>query len=342
MNANISKEISACYAGIVGQSRIVANRILSHTAYACGDSAPANVLFTGAAGLGKTALLRADIAARKLAESVRSGADAPQGMFLKSPQEIRLANDAWFGFINAVQDGEPIVVDEFHEADQSSTVQLKKFKGIIKGLLDGGAGKVRTVRLDDETSISLPAEKVFFAVATNYPQKIKDGPAIVSRFGGETPLELYTEEELTTILLRMTAAVGLRIAENTVALIARCGRGTARPLEAMTAHLRKMATVSGKDTINREDTIAAMQSLRLYPQGVNEREVSMLVRCKGGGVTRQSLPILYNAEQKAIAGEVAFLASHHFVSVRAGTVTTTEKGNAFIDQLKREKFTLPA
>lgn len=335
------KEIAACYASIVGQSRIIENRILAHSAYAMGCDAACNVLFTGAAGLGKTRLIQADLEARKTAVAISSKREA-HTVFLRSPQDVRLAGDPFFALIESIQEDDGVGLDELHEIDIRPTVQTAKIKACLKGLMDGNAGLIRTVRLDDDTTISRHVREVFFCSGTNFPERIKDGAAIISRFGGETPLALYSVEELTAILLAMAKGAGLRIAENTVALIARCGRGTARPLEHIIAHLARVAVIAGKDTINRTEALDAMRSLELYPFGVSAREVSMLVRSKGAGLPVRMIPIVYAIEPRAASLSLAFLSSLGFIQPVKGVATLTTHGAAYLDQLKAEKFTIPA
>lgn len=342
MNQEIVKAIASKFLSIIGQNRIVQNRILAHSAYAMGSDAPVSILFTGAAGLGKTHLLRSDLAARAASVKIRRQREAST-LFLRSPQEIRLAGDAYFNFVEEMQHGDGVCIDELHEVDQSPTVQSRKLKAILKGLLDNGAGPVRRVKLDDDTEISRHVSEIYIGAGTNYPEKIKDGPAILSRFGGETPLALYSPDELTQILLIMAQAAGLRIHPNTVGLIAKCGRGTARPLEAIIAHLARMAVTLGKDTINREDALEAMRALELFPLGVSAREVSILIRSKGAGLPVRMIPIIFAIEPKSAALSVSFLSTLGFISQpRSGVASLTPTGAAFLDQLKAEKFTLPA
>jgi Holliday junction resolvasome RuvABC ATP-dependent DNA helicase subunit len=335
------KEIAGCFSGIIGQGRIVENRILAHSAFAMGCNAACNLLLTGAAGLGKTRLLQADLLARKTAVEIRAKRDA-ETVFLRSPQDVRLAGDAFFSLIESIESGDGVAIDELHEIDIRPTVQTAKIKGCLKGLMDGNAGAIRSVRLDDDTTISRHVSEIYFSGGTNFPEKLKDGAAIISRFGGETPLALYSVEELTQILLAMAKGVGLRIAENTVSLIARCGRGTARPLEHIIAHLARVAVIAGKDTINRVEALDAMRSLELYPFGVSAREVSMMVRSKGAGLPVRMIPIVYAIEPKAASLSLAFLSSLHFIAPVKGVATLTTHGAAYLDQLKAEKFTIPA
>lgn len=333
-------EITAAYQDIIGQSQIVQKRILSHSSFVKGCNDNISVLYTGEAGLGKSMLIKAEKKARAI--SIRARYNREPFIFeMRSPQEIRLNGSNFKDFLKACDEGDGIEMDELHELDVSSTVQLKMAKKILKDLLDGNQGPVRRSVLSDNFTICRDAEEIFFATGTNYPNQIKDGPAIISRFGGETPLSLYSEDHLTQILLLMAKASNLRINEDTVALIARCGRGTARPMEHIVKHLNQVAIMSDKRTINRSEAFEAMRMLSLFPCGLSKREVCILTRSMGGGTRLRDLSIIFAIETKAVNNSLSFLAANGFLSVKMGLCETTPRGAAYLDQLKREKFVIP-
>jgi len=180
---NPQEEIALAYSNVIGQGRIIENRILAHTAYAMGSNEPCNVLFTGEAGLGKTHLLRAEIKARTKACEIRFQRDAEVSYF-KSPQEFRLVGDCFFDMVQGLHNGDGVVVDELHEVQLRPTVQIGKFLIALKQLMDNGQGQTRVARLDEENVVSRSAENIYFACGTNYPQTIKDppsSPALVAR-----------------------------------------------------------------------------------------------------------------------------------------------------------------
>jgi Holliday junction resolvasome RuvABC ATP-dependent DNA helicase subunit len=337
---NIKQEIAACYAGIVGQSKIVANRILDHTSFAMGSNDPCNVLFTGEAGLGKSHLLRAEVEARAKAIEIRYNRAAMVGYY-QTPQEFRLAGASYFSLVADLKRGDGIVADELHEVQMRPTVQIGKFLHAMKQMMDNGKGATRSVQLDENTLIQRAQEEVFFACGTNYPQSIKDGPALISRFGGETPLSHYTEEELTQILLLMGKNAGVNIHESTLSLLSRCGRGTARPLEKMIAHLAKVARVEGKKTVNRAEALQAMRDLSLFPLGVSEREISILISSNNGGIPARFIPVRFAIEEKAAKQSVSFLANLGLVTQKSGVVILTPKGSTYMENIKADKFKLP-
>jgi Holliday junction resolvasome RuvABC ATP-dependent DNA helicase subunit len=337
---NIKDEITKCYSGIIGQSKLVANRILTHASFAMGSDSPCNVLFTGEAGLGKSEMLRAELLARAKAVEIRYQRGA-HVEFFQTPQEFRLVGAPFFQMVKGLVEGDGMIVDELHEVQLRPTVQIGKFLLALKQLMDNGKGKSRSVQLDDSTIVQRAQEEVFFACGTNYPQTIKDGPALISRFGGEMPLALYSEEELTKILSKMASNHGVHIHENTLALLAKCGRGTARPLESIVSHLVKVARVEGKKTINRAEALQAMQDLSLYPTGVSEREVSIMVNSKNAGLPIRFIPIKFAIEEKASKQSLSFLASRGYITISGPVCVLTPRGATYLENLRADKFKLP-
>lgn len=334
------KEIELAFEKVVGQRRIVQKRILDHTAFAMGSDESISVLYTGPAGLGKSRLLEAEKAARAAAVKIRY-ARRPFVDSMRSPQEIRMAGASFKNFLKLCAEGDGSIVDELHEIDLSSTIQLKTVKKILKDLMDCNQGKVRRSVISDNLTITRDAQDVFFASGTNYPHKISDGPAIISRFGGQTVLDFYTEDELTQILLILAEQKDLRIHEETISLISKCGRGTARPMKHIIKHLYQQALVNKKKTVNRAEVLDAMRALELYPFGLTKREVAFVMRGIGAGVRVRELPVLFAVEAKEVNDSLSFLAANGFLSVNLGKCEATPRGVSLLEQLRKEKFTLP-
>src|SRR5574343_1371755 len=136
------KEIERAFEGVIGQSEIVKNRIVEHTAFAMGSNDNISVLYGGEAGLGKSRLLKAEKAAREAAIKIRYNRN-PWVENVRSPQEFRLGGQPFKNLMKTISDGDGLILDEFHEIDLQSTVQTQTVKKSIKDLLDCNQGHIR-------------------------------------------------------------------------------------------------------------------------------------------------------------------------------------------------------
>lgn len=338
---SIKDKISSAYAGYIGQSEIVQARIRAHSAFAAGGDSPCNLFVTGEAGLGKSALLERDCVARAVAAEYRFGEPCAP-VLLESADEIRRAGDKYDTLIRAITNGCGAVIDEIHEVDNAPTNQTRRLKRILKCLLDD-RHDMRHVVLDDETEITLPREKVFFAVGTNFPCKIKDGKAIISRFKRETALQPYTFDEKMAIFTIMLKSCKLRMDERTASLIVKCSRNTIRPMRDIVEYLEQGAIIENKWTVNREEVLTAARVLKLFPYGLNETEVGMLVYISQKGDSHFSdFIVKFGIEREKVKASIHFLSLQNFIRSHEGKIGITANGNKYLNQLAAEKFTLPA
>lgn len=342
MNATeIKKTISSAFANYIGQGQIVKNRIDAHSAWTMGNDSPYNLFVAGHAGLGKSALLVADLEARRMAAEIRYGREALT-KYIATPQDFRRDNEEYLSILDALEGGDGICFDEFQEFSIRSTVKFDAVRGAIKRLADGNQGPLRTAKISDEMTISRHCSEIYFSAGSNQLHKIKDLEAILSRFSEKVAqLELYNLNELVAILQKFCKKSGIRIEEGSLKLVADCSRGVARPLEHIVAYLAQQATLYGKATANREDVLSAIRAMGLYPLGASKRELQILIRARGG-LAMRILPVIFATDEKDIRGDVSFLASQGFVSWDGGRIAMTSKGADYLIQLTKCKFTIPA
>lgn len=339
------EKIASSFAHLVGQGGPITRRIKAWQAYYLGAN-PVGAFFTGAAGLGKTALMRADAAAATLAiraRAEREGAFPHAPEFYASAGELRRAGEAWSKFIgHAMGPGSSFIyLDEMHELFAGSTVQTGKIVSLIKGLSDPERGTIREVSFGDEGAVIRHASTVAFVCGTNFPSKLKDAEAILSRLG-RIELEQYSDEELCAIAAIIAKAAGLRVDDGTLSTIARCGRGTARPVQKIVEALAREALLLNKHSVNKADVVRVMLELELYPIGLTRNEVAILVQGCKGYVSKTTLAMVYNVEAKQIAESAAFLALKGMVTIKGATLATTQEGRNYLEALAKCKFRVPA
>ena len=308
---------------------------MAHTAFALGSNEPCNVFYGGAAGLGKTHLLKAEVQARQVAWQARFGFDSKVEYF-KSAGEWRIDSDAFHKFRASLQSDAGTVADEFHEMGQEA--QGKETTKCLKALLvNDRTSPLRSHKFDDSGEIHRMACEIFVGVGTNFPSEIRDHAAVVSRFGGVKELELYNAEESRAILALILKDKGVRISDGSLDLIADTARGTARPLEMLVSTLAQITTVKRKATVNRDDCFEAMIANDIYPLGLSRREIKILQLCK----LRQDkagLATEFKVNAKELTEDFGTLRQAGFVTTKGSFLSTSVLGAAYLQQAKEKGF----
>lgn len=341
-NQEIVEKVSTPFAGLVGQSSAKKRRVAAWSAYALGEN-PESAFFRGAAGLGKTAMMKADIQAAKIAAEIRGEIAEPK--YFDSAGSLRRNGEEFSIFMGDALDAKSgalfVYLDEMHELFPS-TVQSAKIVQMVKGLTDSQRGDVRRVSFGDEGDVTRHASQVAFVCGTNFPHKVKDYDAIVSRLGG-IDLDLYTTAELCEIASLLAKKSGLTINEETLAMMARCGRGTARPVEKMIASAKREAVILGKSTLNRAEIVGIMRDLSLYPRGLARHEIIMLAMSeKDGYIKKQTIATALAIENATVADSLAFLQGTGFVHIQGSQYTITKEGRDYLASIHAAKFVIPS
>ena len=96
------------------------------------------------------------------------------------------------------------------------------------------------------------------------------------RFGVMLKLELYTPEELTTIVIRSAGILGFAITDDGAYEIASRSRGTPRIANRLLKRVRDFAQVSGKEKIDSQIANLALQRLEIDQLGLDNTDRKML------------------------------------------------------------------
>ena len=296
-------------------------------------------LLTAEAGVGKSHLARAAIQGYKDA-----GFDT---LTFNSPAEFREKGEAFSSFISLLMDSPKyaIFIDEAHEINgsqgQAATVQLAKVRSFLMKALDKG-NEGREIRLDSELVVNFSRKKGSIILATNFPHMLDKSGAFQSRCD-HIPLDLYNENELIQILQGMLVKEGFQTAnENTLAMIARCGRGTARPLEKIVGQLKIQLSAEGKKkhTINREDVISALKLSKMFPRGIKGWEIDVIKLCHGRALRDGHITsLLPHVEPEALRKSKGYLIEGcKLMQATTHGIMTTTLGSRYVDTLKNEGF----
>jgi Holliday junction DNA helicase RuvB len=96
------------------------------------------------------------------------------------------------------------------------------------------------------------------------------------RFGVILKLELYTKEELATIVKRSAGILGIEITEDGAMALAARSRGTPRIANRLLKRVRDFALIKGNGIISSEITKYALDALEIDELGLDSVDRSML------------------------------------------------------------------
>ncbi len=333
-----------CLSGVIGQE-LAKERISYTLANAALGRNVRSVIFTGRTGLGKDHLTDATLDGfNKIGWKTHDFSRPGQ---ILGAEYISLCEDiATAGLPVAIKIGEA------HDLLKIKRVQLQRLHQFIMIFTDDrNIGKERYVN-DGEIGGLVDHSRLIFILNTNFPGKLEEGRGSNSFLDrlNHCKLEDYTNPQIVTILHKMSNSAGVKIHENTIDLIAKCARGTARPLQNIITELAGM-NMGKKDTINRDQVIRAIQLAQLYPLGLSVEEIGILVYCLTPTLQGSLNTLLPNMEPVAVRNSLAFLSrcgrdkDGHPASfidrLSGGGFQTTPRGKKYMDDIKKDGFKLP-
>ena len=238
----------------IGQEKAKENlRIYIEAAKLRGENLD-HVLLYGPPGLGKTTL--SNIIAAEMGVNIR----------ITSGPAIEKQGDL-AALLTNLSEGDVLFIDEIHRLSRS--VEEILYPAMEDNALDIIIGKgpaARSIRID------LPRFTLIGATtrAGQLTTPLRD------RFGVILKLELYTPDELTTIVKRSAGILGLSITDDGAKEIASRSRGTPRIANRLLKRVRDFAQVSGSDTIDQKIAKYALQRLEIDALGLDNTDRKML------------------------------------------------------------------
>ncbi len=267
-----------------------------------------HVLIFGPPGLGKTTL--SHVIANELGVSLRQ----------TSGPVIEKAGDL-AALLTNLQPHDVLFVDEIHRL--SPVVEEVLYPAMEDFQIDimiGEGPAARSIKLD------LPP---FTLIGATTRAGLLTAP-LRDRFGIVQRLEFYTPGELARIVRRSADILGIDCTEEGAAEVARRSRGTPRIANRLLRRVRDYAQVRAAGRIDHEVAQAAMQMLKVDPEGFDELDRRMLriivEHFDGGPVGVESLAASLSEERGTLEDVIEpYLIQQGFlVRTARGRMVTTK------------------
>lgn len=261
------------------------------------------------------------------------------------PSQVRKLGGEWDSVISFLtNDRAPrsLFIDEAHELFQSGrTVQLAKLGALAMSALDGNRPDSQAIPFSDEISVRFHRSEFNIILATNFPGKMPEALAGKSGRAPQIILPLYTEAESAQIAHRMLSAMGIRACEDSLRALGRVARGSARPLEHLTAQLETIAVKGDKETVNKSDILSAMISCGLFPLGFNASEISVLHFLQSPSVQSTVSARFPHLDNQTLRNFFGHALGNGLVGKTNGGMTLSDKGRRYFAESKKAGFPVP-
>ena len=223
-----------------------------------------HTFIVGPPGLGKTTL--ASIIANEMHSEIRM-TSAPA---LDKPKDLA-------GILTNVAENSIFFIDEIHRLkpalEEMLYIAMEDFE-IDWVIGQGPAARTMRVPLPHFTLIGATTK----AGSVSSP--------LASRFGINIHIDLYSPEELSTIISRSARILDTRITDEAVMALARCSRGTPRIANRLLRRLRDFAMVLGDGTITSDIVSEGLERLGIDSNGLEKMDRTILktiIDYYGGG-----------------------------------------------------------
>lgn len=255
----------------IGQPKVKDNlKIFLEAAKGRGEPCE-HVLLYGPPGLGKTTL--AHVIGREMNANVK---------VTSGPALERVGDLA--AILTNLEDGDILFVDEIHRMNRSiEEVLYPAMEDYALDIVIGKGPTARTLRLD---------LKRFTLIGATTKMSLLSAP-LRDRFGTIFHLDFYGVDEMSAIVRRSAALLGIDVDQDPARIIGSRARRTPRIANRLLKRVRDYAQVRGNGMLTPETVDAALSALEIDPRGLDEADRrtlrAMIEKFNGGPVGLSTL-----------------------------------------------------
>ncbi len=238
----------------LGQEQLKKNIALYiHASKQRGDALD-HVFFSGSHGLGKTTL--SCIIAQELGSDIKI-TSAP---IIDKPKDI-------IGILSTIDANSILFIDEIHRL--KAPIEEILYSAMEDFMVDWVVGSGLEAH-----AVRIPIQRFTLIAATTQPERVSS--PLYSRFGIHERLDLYTDDDLSKIIMRSAYILKVPIEPDAAYMIGSMSRGTPRYGNSLLRRVRDFAQVKANGEITKEIVILSAKELGIDNNGLEYTDRKIL------------------------------------------------------------------